>query len=384
MSKRASSSKPFGSEPQFEKVVSATLFQFSLDFPAGSTTFVKVDDVQAVIPATFGTMARPIIPGTGLNTIQALGIYQGQSGRRATLNDPFQRNFWICKIDHTGFNSVTPCRFDEGRNEYTYCKMSGVVAEIFLPDAPIARALPTMVTRPTNISYAQLLGAQTAIFGPGVDQQNWAWNEQHPSGMWQYITIPAGHGCSVKLGEYGTYEGWQKLLNLGFRPKTCTKNKYRISVPARGNDGVEMGLARRKLAYLALHGIIPDSLAPVYAGDYSVNNGNQMKNHESQETDWCCQFNTGVPGDTYVGGQQVLQDIQNQGFDVSAYGSAIVFMFVQYAPPTNDDGDPHDTASCQIVPIQMTIHSKCSFTKKRNCLVDAYQLASLPVVPNAS
>lgn len=373
--------KPFGKEPDSIKVISATVYNYGVDFPAGGGAFIKDDDVFANNPLPFSLMNPPIPagPGTGQNSMQALGVFHGQSGHAATTTDPYQRNFYMVKVDHAGFNTVQPSRFDDGRRDYTYAQMSSTVVEIVLPEAPIADAIPTTVTRPTNISYAQLTGMQKQLFDGGYDNLNWAWNETRPCGQWQYIEIPAGFGCSLKMGQYCTYAGWQQLLDQGLVPKICKKQKYFIRAKPVGLNGVEMDLVAQKLSALNSVGI-PASNAQ-WSG---YQQGTQSTPHKKQETDWICQYSTLNPGDTYIGAKSPIADLQAQGFDVMAYGSGIVFQFLQYAPPTNDDDDPHLTASCQIIPVQLTVHSKCHFTKKKSQGRDLYQLTSLPLAANLS
>lgn len=372
---------PFGSEPETVKVITATLYETAIDFPAGGMPFKKLDDVLAVKPAVFRTMAFPrIIAGVGQNTLQSLGVFQGQSGSPATETDPYQRNFWAIKVDHCGFNACNVDRFPDGCNDFGLVKTSSNVVEITLPQPPMSKAMAPTVIRPTNMSMAQMTGYQTRMFGGGVSMANVAFDETHASGAWEYMIIPAQLGGSVKLSIMGTLTGWQRLLDMGFRPKKCTRSKYRISVVPKGQDGVEIRTVYRKLADMTSTGIIPSSNAWADAQQFQ---GSEQRQHHAQDTDWCCQYSTLYPTDTFAGSQQIIRDIQAQGFDVMAYGSAIVFQFIQYAPPTSDT-PAIDTSVCQIIPATLTVHNKTTFSKRRTVGFDLCQVMSLPVILNNS
>ena len=122
---------PFGGPAQKETVVTANVYQYQLDFPAGSLAFTRVPDIGNMDPQAFTTMTPPrTAAGTGINTLNTMGVFMGQAAVRATANDPFQRNFVGFKIDHPGWNCCNVRQWDENVRQFSYVKkQSGCVGD---------------------------------------------------------------------------------------------------------------------------------------------------------------------------------------------------------------------------------------------------------------
>jgi len=371
------------------KVISMTNYNFPIDFPPGDDAFYKMPDVLPSAGLTaFANMTPPrTTSGTGSNSLNSLGVWMGASSTGATEDDPYQRNFFIVKVDHCGFNSVTPSRFFEGANQFTYVQTGPNVIEIQLPEPPLSKALPVTQVRPVSMTAAQMIGIQKTMQGGGYDATNVIWNEHHPTGFWQYMQLPAGYGGSLKMGYHGDLAGWQRLIDLGFRPKQCKTLKYRLMVEPKGQDGIEMLNAQNKLAQLGpMPGTIPVSNLNPGTFTAQAYEGRVKVKHQKAMTDWTCQFSTAIssPNDDFAGASARYFDLIAQGFDVMAFGGGIIFQFVQYAPPTRDT-TPVTTAACQIVPVTINVHNKCIFSTPRiGSKNDLYQVASLPIVANGS
>lgn len=371
------------------KVISMTAYNFALDFPPGDDPFYKLPDVLPAIGLVpFAAMTPPRnVSGTGSNSLNSLSVWMGASSSKATEEDPYQRNFFMVKTDHCGYNSVTPVRFLDGCTQFTYVKTGPNIIEIQLPEPPLSKAVPPVQIRPVSMTQVQVIGIQKVMQGSGYDSTNVIWPEQHASGFWQYIVLPAGYGGSLKMAYHGDKKGWNRLIDLGFRPKQCTSLKYRIMVEPKGQNGVEMLNAQNKLSQLGpMPGTIPVSNLNPGVFTAQAYEGRVKVPHQKSMTDWVCQMSTAIssPNDDFAGASARYYDLIAQGFDVMAFGGGIVFQFCQYAPPTRDTV-PITTAACQIVPVTINVHNKCVFSTPRTSAAnDLYQVASLPIVANGS
>jgi len=363
---------PFGGPPQSEKVVTATLYNTQLNFARGTVAFARLPDVVAVDPQTFKTMTPPrTAAGTGTNTIQQLGVEQATASVGATQLDPYQRNFWGIKIDHPGWNATSVVQWDANVSQFAYVKTSPVVLEITLPDAPIVTSEAVKMIRPGVMTNAQLTAAETARFGNGAGAP--IWDEIRPIGAWQYMIVPAQKAASISLRNTVGLDKWQQLMQLGYKPKTCKGNKYRVAAGVRGFDQAGQSDCASHLLALIPAGAIParnsstDGFGP----------GQYTKTHSTQETDWCVQFfGAGSFADTYAGAIERVENFRGQGYDVVAFGSCIIFQFCQYAPPTVEG---LETAAIQRVPVTLTIHNKTVFTQLKTASRDLGQVFTTPI-----
>lgn len=364
---------PFGGPPQREKVVSATQFNYDLDFPRGSLNLTRItDNIQSVQPKAFATMTPPRdAPGSGTNNLGNLGVEQAIAGSTATLVDPYQRNFWGIKIDHPGFNACNPTQWRANISQFAYVKTSAVVCEITLPDAPVCDSGPVKVIRPGVMTNAQATAVQSTRFGnAGLA----IWDEIRPSGAWEYIIIPPHKAASINLSNCVGLVRWQELMQLGYKPRTCKGRKYRVMCNPTGFDQSGQRDTQERLNALdGGDGVIPSSnLLATGTGP-----GMYTKSHSAQETDWVCQYGyAGVP-DNYIGAGLKLAQFSAQGFDVVAFGSAIVFQFCQYAPPTTENVQ---TSMAQCIPVSLTIHNSTVFSQLKTAQRDLGQVFTLPLI----
>lgn len=375
---------PFGGPKQTEKVVTANVFQYELGFPQGNLALERLPDVVNMDNQGFLTMTPPrTAPGFGQNTLNTCGVWGALMCRRATADDPYQRNFVGFKLDHAGWNVCNPRQWNQNVTQFENVRMSPVVLEITMPDPPMSRALAVTQTRPAVMTDAQLTAYQALNMDPAYNVTiPPMWNETRPQGVWQYIVIPPQKAASVNLGTAVGFEQWQRLLQIGFKPRTCTGTTYKISVQPRGLDS--QGLERittymNTFATGPPYGVIP----PFNNGGLTQGLGT-MKMHTTQECDWCCQYDNGpyqeapitsVPAG-FVNGSAQVQTLLRQGFDVVAFGSAIVFQFCQYAPLTFEGTQ---TATPQAIGLTLTVHSKTVFSKLRSTSTDLGQITTLPI-----
>lgn len=371
---------PFGPQKQKETQISSTIYNTSLVISPGATAFQKLPDVAAVNPQTFFSMTPPrTAAGTGSNTLQSLGVWQAISGVAATATDPYQRNFWSIKIDHPGFNACDVSKFNENANQFQYVKNSAVVCEIELLEPPLSKNMPVTITRPGLMIAAQLQGYQQTMITPGGGTAGAVtsniWNETRAVGVWQYIVIPPQPGSSINLSQIGTQAGWQRLLNMGYVPQTCRGKKYRVVAFPKGFDYAGILDVQNKLDQLnAGLGVIPASNGAT-GSNYMPGNHNMV--HKIQETDWSCQFAPATYTDTFTGAATASRFIMQQGFDVLAFGSALVFQFCEYAPPTTTGTS---TAGTFIMPYSLTVSTKTTFSRLKSSQKDVGQVSTLPIV----
>ena len=371
---------PFGGPAQSETVVTANVFQTELQFTETSFPFTRLVDVANMDPQPFTTMTPPRTAlGAGQNSLNTNGVWVGYAATTSTLLDPYHRNFACMKIDHPGWNCCNPRQWNANITQFAYVKTSPVVLEITLPDPPISKALPVTVFRPPVFrAAADLLAYQTENFGGAPSDGVPMWNETRPTGAWQYIIIPAQKGASIRLDQVCGYVEWQKLLQIGYKPQTCRGKTYKCVCQPKGADAAEQGSINRKLQALA--GPPPGVIPPFNAGNPMTGPGLYTSVHKTQETDWSVQYCSAPVGgflDTFGGAGLQAADFISQGFDVLAFGSAIVFQFLQYAPPCLDGTV---TVMRQLLPLTLTVHSKTTFRQLKTASQDLGQVATLPIV----
>ena len=244
--------------------------------------------------------------------------------------------------------------------------------EITLPDPPISKALPVTITRPAVFVDAnELAGYQQIQMGsnPAIP----LWHETRPTGAWQYIIIPPQKGSSIRLDLVVGYAEWQALLQIGYKPQTCRGTTYKCVCQAKGADSAEQASISNKLQTLANAPVIP----PANVAGVGTGPGLFNTVHKAQETDWCVQYDAGPYADSFLAADNQMKQFNQQGFDVLAFGSGIVFQFVQYAPPALDGTS---TASGQILPLTLTVHSKTTFRQLKTAQQDIGQVSTLPIV----
>lgn len=377
---------PFGVERQSVKEISSTIYDTVLQTVPGTLAVAYVDDISPITPSSFFSMTPPrTAAGVGNNNLSSLGVIRSVSQTAATALDPMQRTYLALKIDHQGFNTCNIPKFNEYTQQFQYCKMSGVMCKITLPDPPMSSktALPVTQTRPSALTGAMLTGWQQTQVTPGGSLAPPAtpypvWNETRPLGAWYYIIVPPQRGASINLTEIGTEAGWQRLMNIGYKAQPCKGKVYNIMCGTKGFDADGRSNIVQKLTQLNTGGgVIPSN--NLFSG--AVAEGRDNVEHQAQECDWVCQYATASnpvnPSNTFASWATYLQNTQAQGFDVLAYGSAIVFQFCQFAPPTTDTGV--STATNVIIPYQLEILSSTTFSQLKIGNRDVGQLATGPI-----
>ena len=372
---------PFGGQAQSETVVTANVFQTELQFVNTSFPFGRLADIANMDPQDFTTMTPPRIGlGQGQNTLNTNGVWMGTATTTSTATDPFHRNFWGVKLDHPGWNCCNPRQWNANVTQFAYVKSSPVVLEITLPDPPIGSATPVTIQRPSVFrSAADLAQWEVANMGGPQSDAVPIFNETRPTGVWQYIILPPQKGASIRLTEVVGYTAWQKLLQIGYKPQICRSRTYKCVCQPKGADQAEQNNILSKLSVLFTSvGVIPP-VNQLFPGQ-GTGPGSFNTIHRQQETDWCVQYSAAPAApflDNFQAAEAQASTMIQQGFDVLAFGSGIVFQFLQYAPPCLD-GTP--TAMRQIVPVTLTVHSKTTFRQLKTANQDVGQVSTLPIV----
>jgi len=372
---------PFGGQAQSETVVTANVFQTELQFVQNSVPFGRLADVANMDPQVFTIMTPPRIAlGIGENTLNNNGVWMGTSTTTSNATDPFHRNFWGLKIDHPGWNCCNPRQWNANVTQFAYVKSSPVVLEITLPDPPMGSALPVTVQRPSVFrSGADLTQWEIANMGGPQSDAVPIFNETRPTGVWQYIILGAQKGASLRLSQIVGYTQWQKLLQIGYKPQICRGKTYKCVCQPKGADQAEQQNILSKLSILATSGGVIPPANQLFPGQ-GTGPGSFNTIHKQQETDWCVQYGSTIAApflDTFAGADSQASTMIQQGFDVLAFGSGIVFQFLQYAPPCLDTTP---TAMRQIVPVTLTVHSKTTFRQLKTANQDLGQVSTLPIV----
>lgn len=377
---------PFGGPTQTAKEVSSTLYNVVLSTVPGAIPIAYVPDALAVTPANFTSMADKVTIGTGTNTLMTLGVWRTVSQTAATAADPYQRTFLAIKCDHQGFNACNVEMWNEKCLQFQYVKQSPYAVIITLPEPPMQAktAGPVSMTRPGAMTAAQLLGYQQVMIStgfvaaPAIATNANIWPETRSIGAWEYIIVPPQVAASINLTEIGDLAAWQRLLNLGFQSKKCTRKRYMISCGTTGFNGDGGANLRLKLQAVSPAGVIPAANSTNFSASVE---GIHNQRHQVQECDWCCQFNApaslAIPA-SYATAQTYSLNLVAQGFDTIPFGSGIVFQFIQYAPPTTDTAA--NTACPVNMPYTIEVCSKTEWSQLRNGARDLGQLSTLPLI----
>ena len=374
---------PFGGPVQSAKEVSSTLYLTALRTVPGAIPIAYEADVIPVTPANFTSMTDKVtvVAGAGSNTLVSLGVWRTVSQTAATTADPYQRTFLAFKVDHQGFNSCNVEKWNENCVQFQYVKQSPTAVMITLPEPPMQskNTGPVSMTRPGAMTAAQLLGYQQTMITPGgavaVPPVGNIWNETRSTGCWQYIIVSPQVAASINMTQIGDQAGWQRLLNLGYKPQACTRRTYMIGCGTTGFDAAGI------LNIVAKNNGVTMPAIPT-RNSVNTPEGVHNRRHSIQETDWVCQYcetpTSIVFPPTFASANLYVQNVLRQGFDTLPFGSAIVFQFLQYAPPTTDT---LASTACPVnMPYQIEICSKTTWSKLRQGSRDLGQLSTLPLV----
>jgi hypothetical protein len=319
---------------------------------------VYYHDVLCRTPEAFYTLntrvPRPF-QGTGwgwflqYNTLRAMGVNYMWSEERGSNVDHYRRSYLSFKIDSCGFNCCDPSVFNTLCQQYGRVKQGPTSVTFHFMDVPVGHQSVKREYPVTNGSLASV--------GPATV-------EIRDQGAWMYIVIPPRKMASVKLQNLHGKANWDRLIDMGFKPRPMRK-AHRIWCSNGGIDDQQMQhvLQTQEVAPTTENSFVAeDTLTGSTLSRRAPRPGKWIK-HKSVETERACQYWQSAANDirTALGRGTArsiqFQDLLAQGYDCCPFGSAIVFCFVQY------HGGVPENARRQSIPIEIHVDSYTKFTQ---------------------
>lgn len=271
-------------------------------------------------------------PNNGQVTMNAQGLYWSWAEELPTVNRPWLQTYFGFKLDMQGFNICDPVQFAQNCTRYMYAKQGPACATFVWPDCPISQN--DGVTREIQLAAATFSGTPAAGSGT-VSAYGTATREFRGIGPWEMIIIPPRKMKSINLDVCLNQDGWDNLIDMGFKPRPCQK----VTKIYCSNGG----LAADRIVSLinaTVQNPIRDSNNPVPSSATTANISSlPYKKMSYVDTEEICQYTTvpaisanALPSTSY----NVMTGSDNvyfrQGYPCVPFGSAIIFRIRQFAP----------------------------------------------------
>lgn len=316
---------------------------------------------------TYLSLAPRTNATNGQVTMNAQGLYWSWAEELPTVNRPWLQTYFGFKLDMAGFNICDPTQFAQNCTRYMYAKQGPACATFVWPDCPISQN--DAVTREIQLAAATFSG--TAVAGSGtVSAYGTATREFRGIGPWEMIIIPPRKMKSINLDVCLNQDGWDQLIDMGFKPRPCQK----VTKIYCSNGGADAS----NIFALVSAGTQPstrNSNDPLIVGsDGRLSNISALKYKKMSyvDTEEICQYTTvptitagALPATSY----NLLSNNDNiffrQGYPCVPFGSAIIFRVRQYAPvqETYTAGARTITQTCirQTLPLDVYLDSVTVF-----------------------
>lgn len=318
--------------------------------PADGTYDNYYHDLRAREPVKFYTMNTRVPRGGSFmsqeNTLQAMGAVWAWSEQQGNLQDPYRRTFLSFKLDANGFNCCDPKQFAENCQKFKSVKQGPSAMTFYFTDPPMGNAA---VKR-----HYSLQGTSQAYGLPTL--------EERTVGSWQYIIIPPRGKASVHLPNLHGKENWDKLIEMGFKPRTVGKS-VRIYCSNAGIDEAQQEYVLKQTeAAPATEN--PTNVVMTIDGGVLVQKA-EVAGHIRKpgyvDTERACQYYTLQNSDPLDSVRNLARlnqfiDLRAQGYPCVPFGSAIVFCFATF------HGGTVANATRLNIPIEIHVDS---FTKFR-------------------
>jgi hypothetical protein len=285
------------------------------------------------------------------NSLRAMGVEYGWSEEAGSPGDHYRRSYLSFKIDAQGFNCCDPSVFNTMCQQYGRVKQGPYSVTFHFTDPPMGNVPVTReypVTQ-SNPAVAPFIGKPTV--------------EHRALGVWQYILIPPRKLASVKLASLHGRANWDRLIDMGFKPRNV-KKAHRIWCSNGGIDDMQMEHVMKVQEVQATSENNYQAEAEVSAGVLIRRSQRQGKwiKHKSQPTESACQWFNGArmqKNTPFRGSMRSRQfeSLYAQGYDCCPFGSAIVFCFLQY------HGGTPGNAVRQSIPIEIHVDSYTKFSE---------------------
>jgi len=335
--------------------------------PATPTTDTPVTPGYNVEPEG-GTQVyyslNPRVPAEATNgfmTLNGSGMYWCWAETLPSSSCPWLETYFAFKLDAQGFNLCDPQQFADGCERYEYVKQGPYCATFVWPDPPIHKAGPVRRYYP--------LTAPTYTSGGGtgtLSSYGSATQEERGIGAWEMIIIPPRRYKSVNIDNVVNQDGWDRLIDMGFKPRPVEKVvKIYCSNAGLDQDSLEAVIS------LASQPAVRD------INDASKFNVCDMKKYKMRymDTEDVCQSTNIGLGQTPPISTRVVTtypqptDLKQQGYPCVPFGSAVAFRFRQFAPVqetvTMEGEQPvvTITQTCvrQTIPLDLYLDSVTSF-----------------------
>ena len=309
---------------------------------------------------------RVAAPSTnGVMTMNSCGLYWVWGESLPTPNCPWLETYFAFKLDAQGFNLCDPQQFAEGCIRYEYVKQGPYCATFVFPDPPIGKSGP--VRRYYPITNPTWLNPLTQPVAPGTLSSYSAANvEERGIGAWEMIIIPPRRYKSVNIDKIVDQDGWDRLIDMGFKPRPVTK-VVKIYCSNAGLDQDSL----QSIVSLASQPQVRNTNDPT---KFSVTD---MKKYKMRylDTEDVCQATSDLPAQPNAGTNQLTTypstgDLTLQGYPCVPFGSALAFRFRQFAPvqekvaPSPDGGGTvtyAQTCVRQTIPLDVYLDSVTTF-----------------------
>jgi len=294
----------------------------------------------------------------GVMSLNACGLYWEWAEELPDQNCPWLTTYFGYKLDAMGFNICDPELFSDNCERFQYVKQGPACATFVFLDKPITKS--NTVRRYHPIS----LPTYTATSGGTLSASASANVEERSIGAWEMIIIPPRKMQSVKLSVCLNQNGWDNLIQMGFKPRSVTR-VVKIYCSNGGLDTEYLANATVHLNVPAVRDFNPSS------GSSSAAPGPNMSNLKYKKMSYVdsenvCQYTDVTATDLQPQQYNNYQNFRKQGYPAVPFGSAVLFRFRQFAPvqQTVTSGGAStitQTAIRQTIPMDVYLDSVTTF-----------------------
>ena len=294
----------------------------------------------------------------GQMSLNGSGLYWEWAEELPEPNCPWLTTYFGYKLDMQGFNICDPELFSDNCERFQYIKQGPACATFVFPDKPITKS--NSVRRYYPISQP----TYTAVGGGTLSSYGVSNVEERSIGAWEMIIIPPRKMQSIKLSVCLSQNGWDHLIDMGFKPRSVTR-VVKIYCSNSGLDTQYLANAMSQSLIPATRDFNPVILASSSQSGPNISNL-KYKKMSYVDTENVCQFTDVTATDMQPQQYNAYQNYQRQGYPCVPFGSAVLFRFRQFAPvqQTLDTGGQSTfTQTCirQTIPMDLYLDSVTTF-----------------------
>lgn len=296
---------------------------------------------------------RPATGTNGFMSLNACGLYWEWAEELPSTNCPWLTTYFGYKLDAAGFNICDPQLFADNASRFLYVKQGPSCATFVFPDKPIDKSGPVRRYYPITAPTYTATGGTLSSYGVST-------LEERGIGAWEMIVIPPRKMASIKLSVCLNQNGWDNLIDMGFKPRPVT----RVTKIYCSNGGLDSEYLHNALEVKQMPLVRPYNIP---TGTNSANVSNlKWKKMSYVDTEFACQYTDVIQPNMAAQDYNGSQWAQKQGYPCVPFGSAIIFRFRQFAPvqTTIDAGGMAtvtQTAIRQTIPMDLYLDSVTTF-----------------------